>query len=55
MWALIPPMEYLPTGNRNLVFGILIPPPGYSIDELTATGNRLQAEMAQYTGQETDG
>lgn len=54
-WALLPPMEYLPTGNRNLVFGILIPPPGYSIDELESTGNRLQKQMAQYTGKETDG
>ncbi|MDH3484912.1 MAG: efflux RND transporter permease subunit, partial [Myxococcales bacterium] len=54
-WLLLPPMEYLPTGNRNLVFGILVPPPGYSIDELEATGNRLQGEMARYTGVETDG
>ncbi|UCF45944.1 MAG: efflux RND transporter permease subunit [Myxococcales bacterium] len=54
-WALLPPMEYLPTGNRNLVFGILMPPPGYSIEELEATGNRLQSHMARYTGQETDG
>ena len=54
-WALLPPMEYLPTGNRNLVFGILIPPPGYSIEELDATGNRLQGQMARYTGVETDG
>ncbi|MBT8482379.1 MAG: efflux RND transporter permease subunit [Myxococcales bacterium] len=54
-WALLPPMEYLPTGNRNLVFGILIPPPGYSIEELDATGNRLQGQMAKYTGVETDG
>ena len=54
-WALLPPMEYLPTGNRNLVFGILVPPPGYSITELESTGNRLQGEMTRYTGQETDG
>ncbi|UCH30815.1 MAG: efflux RND transporter permease subunit [Myxococcales bacterium] len=54
-WALLPPMEYLPTGNRNLVFGILVPPPGYSIEELQATGDRLQSYMARYTGQETDG
>ena len=54
-WALLPPMEYLPTGNRNLVFGILVPPPGYSVEELEATGNRLQAFMEQYTGKETDG
>jgi len=55
VWVLVPPMEYLPTGNRNLVFGMLIPPPGYSIDELEATGNRLQSHMARYTGKETDG
>ncbi|MBW1833061.1 MAG: efflux RND transporter permease subunit, partial [Deltaproteobacteria bacterium] len=55
VWALLPPMDYLPTGNRNLVFGILIPPPGYSIDELEATGKRLQNEMARYTGVEADG
>ena len=55
VWALLPPMEYLPTGNRNLVFGILVPPPGYSIEELESTGNRLQGHMARYTGQETDG
>jgi HAE1 family hydrophobic/amphiphilic exporter-1 len=55
VWALVPPMEYLPTGNRNLVFGMLIPPPGYSVDELEATGNRLQGQMARYTGVETDG
>ncbi len=54
-WLLLPPMEYLPTGNRNLVFGILVPPPGYSIDELEDTGNRLQGEMSKYTGVETDG
>jgi len=55
VWALLPSMEYLPTGNRNLVFGILVPPPGYSIEELEATGHRLQDEMARYTGVETDG
>ncbi|MEM7136115.1 MAG: efflux RND transporter permease subunit [Myxococcota bacterium] len=54
-WLLLPPMEYLPTGNRNLVFGILVPPPGYSVDELQETGNRLQAEMKQYTEGEVDG
>jgi len=32
-WALAPAAEYLPTGNQNLVFGFLITPPGYSIEE----------------------
>lgn len=32
-WALMPATEYLPAGNKNLVFGFLSSPPGYSIDE----------------------
>ena len=27
-WQLLPRLDYLPTGNRNLVFGIVLPPPG---------------------------
>lgn len=53
--ALLPPIEYLPTGNRNLIFGILVPPPGYSPDELERIGARVQAEMAAHTGQVRDG
>jgi HAE1 family hydrophobic/amphiphilic exporter-1 len=33
MWLLMPKMEYLPQGNRNLVINILIPPPGLSYEE----------------------
>ncbi|GAG86045.1 unnamed protein product, partial [marine sediment metagenome] len=29
-----PKTDYLPTGNRNLVFGIVIPPPGVNIDHI---------------------
>lgn len=32
-WWLMPPTDYLPNGNQNLVFGILAPPPGYNVDE----------------------
>ncbi len=35
---LLPKMEYLPKGNRNLVLGILIPPPGYSYQERRRMG-----------------
>ncbi|PRQ04414.1 Multidrug resistance protein MdtB [Enhygromyxa salina] len=45
---LLPPMEYLPTGNRNLVFGILTPPPGYSVSEMEAIGERFQAEVGEH-------
>ncbi|MEM6315757.1 MAG: efflux RND transporter permease subunit, partial [Planctomycetota bacterium] len=37
-WALRPPSDYLPAGNQNLVFGIVLPPPGYSVDEFRAIG-----------------
>ncbi len=37
-WLLMPATEYLPTGNKNLVFGLLFSPPGYSIDEYRRMG-----------------
>lgn len=42
---LMPPMDYLPHGNRNIVFGALIPPPGYNIDQLSEIGDRLEETM----------
>src|SRR5690606_9546704 len=30
-YMLMPPADYLPKGNRNLVFGLIIPPPGYNL------------------------
>ena len=53
--SLLPAMEYLPTGNRNLIFGILLPPPGYSPDELDVIGRDVQAQMVAHTGVEKDG
>lgn len=32
-YLLMPGTDYLPAGNRNLVFGFLMSPPGYSIEE----------------------
>jgi HAE1 family hydrophobic/amphiphilic exporter-1 len=52
---LMPPMEYLPTGSRNLIFGILTPPPGYSIEELESIGYEIQGQVAEHTGVEKDG
>ena len=30
---LMPDTSYLPSGNKNLIFGLLFSPPGYSIEE----------------------
>ncbi|MEM8864339.1 MAG: efflux RND transporter permease subunit [Planctomycetota bacterium] len=44
-WALWPRVEYLPTGNRNLVFGIVVPPPGYNVDHLMTLGETVEREL----------
>ncbi|MEM9658123.1 MAG: efflux RND transporter permease subunit, partial [Planctomycetota bacterium] len=44
-WALFPRVEYLPSGNRNLVFGIVLPPPGYNLDQLTKLGEIVETEL----------
>jgi HAE1 family hydrophobic/amphiphilic exporter-1 len=33
--VLMPDTEYLPLGNQNFVFGLLLPPPGYNLDEVS--------------------
>jgi HAE1 family hydrophobic/amphiphilic exporter-1 len=34
-WVLMPKTEYLPIGNNNFLFGVVLPPPGYSLDEVS--------------------
>lgn len=46
--TLLPPMEYLPTGNRNFLFGVLIPPPGYSMAEMDRVGAYVQDRIVPY-------
>ena len=52
---LMPKMEYLPQGNRNLVINILIPPPGLSFDERKAIGEHVYQMNAPYFGKDKDG
>ena len=47
-WVLMPKVEYLPEGNRNLVFGILLPPPGYNMDELLRLADIVEARLVPY-------
>ncbi len=42
IWILTPPAEYLPEGEEPKVFAIMIAPPGYNIDELTAVAEDVQ-------------
>ncbi|GAA5481178.1 efflux RND transporter permease subunit [Haloferula sargassicola] len=43
--VLLPPLDYLPQGNRNLVFGLLFPPPGYNLDALSKMGQRIEENI----------
>ena len=47
-WIMMPKTEYLPEGNRNLLFGILIPPPGYNIGEFTDIGIGIENDLRPY-------
>jgi HAE1 family hydrophobic/amphiphilic exporter-1 len=41
-WSFLPRLEYLPEGNRNLVFGLIIPPPGYNLDTTETIAQRIE-------------
>ena len=47
-WWMMPEMEYLPEGNRNMVIAIMLPPPGYSLEEQKAVGLILEKELSPY-------
>ena len=35
-FLMLPKAEYLPTANSNFAFGIVLPPPGYNLDEIAS-------------------
>jgi len=47
-YLLMPKREYLPTGNRNLVIGLLFPPPGYNLDQMQAMGEVIEDRLKPY-------
>lgn len=47
-WFLMPKAEYLPEGNRNLVLGILLPPPGYNLEEIRSIGEEIEDDLRPY-------
>lgn len=47
-YDLMPKVEYLPNGNRNLVIGVLIPPPGYNLEHMESMGRRIEEAARPY-------
>lgn len=45
-WLFLPKLDYLPDGNRNLVIGIIQPPPGYNLDTTTGIARAMEHRIA---------
>ena len=44
-YLFLPKMEYLPEGNRNLIFGVMLPPPGYNLDTMNSIAMRIEDKV----------
>ena len=42
-WHYLPEQEYLPDGNRNLIFGVILPPPGYNLATTTSIAEGIES------------
>lgn len=51
----LPKLEYLPEGNRNLVFGVILPPPGYNLDTTTEIAKGLESTVRKHWLSESPG
>lgn len=51
--AMLPKLEYLPEGNRNLIFGIIMPPPGYNLDTTTSIAEQVEGDLKPLWASET--
>jgi HAE1 family hydrophobic/amphiphilic exporter-1 len=47
-WLLLPKAEYLPSGNSNFVTGILLPPPGYNLEEFRDIAEMVEGDLRRY-------
>ena len=47
-WKLLPKLEYLPTGNRNLIIALSLPPPGYNLDTVTGIARTVEKDLSRY-------
>ncbi len=56
-YALVPPQDYLPRGNRNLVFGLILAPPGTSLEKQEEMATRIESQVRPYweAGRMTEG
>ena len=53
-WVFLPKLEYLPEGNRNLIFGVIIPPPGYNLETTTTIAKTIESVARPLWEQDED-
>ncbi|MDP6707405.1 MAG: efflux RND transporter permease subunit [Alphaproteobacteria bacterium] len=51
--TLLPDLDYLPTGNRNLIIGYIQPPPGYNLETNTGIARNLESKIRHLWASET--
>ena len=44
-YLFLPKLEYLPEGNRNLIFGVMLPPPGYNLTTMNDIATRIEDKV----------
>ena len=44
-YLFLPKLEYLPEGNRNLIFGVMLPPPGYNLGTMTNMATKIEDKV----------
>ncbi len=52
-YIMLPKLEYLPEGNRNLIFGVMLPPPGYNLKTLTDIAESVENKVKHLWASET--
>jgi len=53
-WAMLPKIDYLPNGNRNLVIGWVQPPAGYNLDTMTEIAGRIEDTTRELWAEDGD-
>ena len=47
-WRMMPGAEYLPEGNRNLVYARIMPPPGYNLEKMIQLAEVIEERLRPY-------
>ena len=53
-WAFLPKLEYLPDGNRNLIFARISPPAGYNLRSIVDMAQRAENQMRPHLATAAD-